>query len=371
MTYHSKFITQSDPDRFIQDMREESYTTFYLEPLPNLPGITSKYPLAEIVNEASRLPRRMYIVLDVSFTHPNIHLNELVPQMPENAEILVLRSLQKFDQGGYDLVSGGQLDHYVPVNRAERTGYTVSICNRGFALASQSVAAFTKTPPEILEERIRTHQHNAQWLAGALGVDVVKDSPVVYLPIAQDFNPQDKRDHRIGNFISHIVTHGEALEIISDGVTELLVGHLARSLKALGRQGIYVDAGSSFGFNHTRLSSYGPYLRIAPGQEDPVAVIEMAYALHYQRTDFFAQHRDWMPPECEVRTIALCAKELAFRGYLYDAISFYRSLVHRSDLGPELRQEVRRSLQSICVRSLNKEMVAKAQEFLLEPQAQE
>lgn len=188
---------------------------------------------------------------------------------PPFLQLMVFRSLIKFDQLGEDKVMAGVITQFVERN-AHETGeypmYNVQEFNfiQGTQLPEHSLESLDFPTPERLALRTERHEQNALRLATRL-IELQKQFPGIIRQVSSTaLNAEGKA--RAG-----VATTGGLIFVALYAHPRIRMDELKKHWTSeiytcAKRERLIIQEGQSFGFDYTRICTF--LLRIAPGTED-------------------------------------------------------------------------------------------------------
>ena len=253
-------VDERDTEALLRAIDELRPCAVFLDSLSN----TKWMPVPDLPRVLDRLAgTETYLVLDNTCLSASCQPFALAD---ESVRLIVFESLLKYVQLGLDRVNAGVI--VARASDAERL--SVYREHLGTNVADVAVHALPRPDRAVLERRLARLQRNALLLAARLRAEAGGLVEVVY--------PERPLPFR-GGCLS-IVFPGSDPELRRERAL------IERAVAEAARRGVPLLAGSSFGFDTTRiyLTAEGrergePFVRVAAGTEDRIAVESVAAAL--------------------------------------------------------------------------------------------
>lgn len=279
----AKIISETDTDAIIAWINRKKPTAIFLDSLTNsaamlAPDLTTivKHLVAHIRHD---------MVLVVGNTALSIAFQPLHMLLGRNRHIrlVIYESLIKFHQFGADRVTAGMIWAYGP--GTEKLFDYRKNCGTNIT----DLSAHCLPPPnrKLLEARLNRMNRNAQYLAARLESCITSGQAPAFASIVYPGSPT----HPSYAWIKNYRFHGCLMALrYKDQKTMIKAAQsfIRRAIDEAKRQHIPLVAGTSFGFDTTRLyltssnTDYGePFLRIAVGTEDRDTFDRLASILEY------------------------------------------------------------------------------------------
>ncbi len=265
-----RFVGETDTAELLRAIDDERPAALFLDSLSNTPWM----PAPDLVAVIDRLRGTdTYLIVDNTCLSVSCQPFAVAG---ESVRLVVFESLLKYAQLGLDRTNAG-----VIVARA-RDAEELETCREHLGTNIPDVAVHALPPPErgVLERRLARLERNASHLAERLNERAPRRAAIAYPGVG-----------------AHRATVGAAPLRFRGACISVMYGETKRSaarrrrlvseaIAEAARRGVRLHAGSSFGFDTTRIyvtaarNDYGtPFVRIAAGTEHRLGLEALADAL--------------------------------------------------------------------------------------------
>ncbi|MBI2485058.1 PLP-dependent transferase [Candidatus Uhrbacteria bacterium] len=272
------FVDEMDTDAVLRAVEEHAPAAIFLDTICNTERVAAPDFSALIPRLAKAVKRPTFIVLDNSAAGVMYQPLQDFPVLFTNLRLIVVESLNKFYQFGFDRVTGGIIWSVGPYV----SGLFSARVHLGTNLPDASARALAEPNKGLLVKRLGRISRNAEMLAHTLDkhLETQTNSPlshVVYpgLPAHPAYAWMGTRPFK-GAFFVLVWKPGQQ-------TVEQYKKFLRLAIEEAKRAHVPLIAGTSFGFNTTRVyltalhaeQDTNPFIRISPGTE----TIEEIHAL--------------------------------------------------------------------------------------------
>ncbi len=283
-----KLVDEGDIGQVLEWVQDPHCKALFLDVVSNFPyAYILDFP--RLFDALKRVSHTMYVMLDSSLVgtafQPVRYFSD--GNFPIGLHLIVFRSLLKYDQEGYDKAQGGVITYFT-----HRLGRTHRMFVKDFHIRPDilkfwffqnivgshitdlSLASISYLGADRILERIRRHNRNARLVARFL-IRVMNAAPhsISFLSYS-GLNKEALRQSKLlqpSPLVYFALDEGKT-NPGKDKIHQALIEDILARCKA---RRLYVFDGNSFGFNDTRFLSFNGYIRIAPGMEDPVHILQI------------------------------------------------------------------------------------------------
>lgn len=276
------YADEMNADEVLSAVDKLQPSVIFLDSLCNTEQIEMPNLAALIPAVAKKLALPAILVIDntglASSFQPLAHL----PRLQGKLQLVVIESLMKYHQYGFDRVTGGLIWR----NGLSSMGLSTCRMHLGTNMPDVSVLAIPQPNRNLLTKRLARFERNANYLAVHLDAHIKSRtmspvSHIVYpgLPSYPGYTwTKDKPFH--GSFFTIVFKKPFAGPLFYQRFISL-------ALKEAKEAGLQVTAGTSFGFSNTRIyltalrakKHAKPFLRVSVGTETNEQIVKLGDAL--------------------------------------------------------------------------------------------
>ncbi|MFN4152176.1 MAG: hypothetical protein ACK4IX_14640, partial [Candidatus Sericytochromatia bacterium] len=236
------FFDENDRSALENMIKELDPSYIFLDPVANSPNLTS-FDFNNLFKTIERncKDRKISIICDITLNVHNFDPFDIINELPNNIDLYLFRSLQKYDQLGLDLVTGGIIIHY----GKSRNNILEELKQYGTMPTELSVKTLEYFSENILEKRFFRISKNALILSSYLKKLSETSNSVIDLvnhPLLNYF------EHQKYHFIPILFFKLKEHFTLED--CQFMLQQLKESAK---ESNIPLVLGSSFGFNIPRI----------------------------------------------------------------------------------------------------------------------
>jgi cystathionine beta-lyase/cystathionine gamma-synthase len=265
-----RIVDEHDTPALLHAIDDVKPSAIFLDSLSN----TTRMPVPELAPVLERLRgTRTYLIVDNTGLSVSCQPFALARESPG---LLVFESLLKYAQLGLDRANAGVIVAH-PDDAERLSEYREHL---GTNIADVAVHALPPPDRGVLERRLARLQRNALFLAAELTERVAAVAEIVYPGLPS---------HPCARAATRLTFHGGCLSIVfreRDGGLARQHALVDAAVAEAAKRGVALLAGSSFGFDTTRIYltaaravSGEPFVRVAAGTEHRLALEPLADAL--------------------------------------------------------------------------------------------
>jgi cystathionine beta-lyase/cystathionine gamma-synthase len=265
-----RIVDEHDTPALLHTIDDVKPSAIFLDSLSN----TTRMPVPELAPVLERLRgTRTYLIVDNTGLSVSCQPFALARESPG---LLVFESLLKYAQLGLDRANAGVIVAH-PDDAERLSEYREHL---GTNIADVAVHALPPPDRGVLERRLARLQRNALFLAAELTERVAAAAEIVYPGLPS---------HPCARAATRLTFHGGCLSIVfreRDGGLARQHALVDAAVAEAAKRGVALLAGSSFGFDTTRIYltaaravSGEPFVRVAAGTEHRLALEPLADAL--------------------------------------------------------------------------------------------
>lgn len=265
------FFHEENTEEIISFIKENKPEYLFFDPVANSGKLVTFNFIKLFEYYKNNLPENpVSIIIDTTLTIHLFQIAEFFPgSYPDNLNIFLYRSIQKLDQYGLDLVTGGIITHYgnmnIPLDSFRQLGTTPT---------ETEVLTLEYLGSEFTENRFIRHGRNAFIIADFLNNIKNKKESI----IENIYHPLLKKNHLFNSYLQTPLFFFSLKDYFNLEDYNFFLKELFR---IAGIRKFNIIAGTSFGFNCSRImittfpDSPGTCFRFSPGTE----VLQEVYIL--------------------------------------------------------------------------------------------
>ncbi len=273
-------VPESNTKAILRLIEKKKPTAIFLDSLTNSATITAPDLPTILLYLVRHVRHDMAFVVDNTGLATAWQPMHVILGKNRRIRLVVYESLNKFHEFGTDRVTGGIIWAYGP-GTEKLFDYRK---NCGTNITDLSAHALPAPNRKLLEKRLSRMHRNAHYLADRLESFISSGRAPAFSSVVYPGSPS----HHSYSWVKNYSFHGCLIALCftnTKGTIKTSQSFIRRAIKEAKRQNIPLVAGTSFGFDTTRLyltasnTVYGePFLRIAVGTED-VDLLEKIVAI--------------------------------------------------------------------------------------------